>query len=313
MEINRIAKFFPETTDATTPSPSGHRPATSLERKQLLLRHFAQMIVAGQNHGLFCFGDGGNGKSSVIVETLQQHEIEPVVLNSHLTALGLFMVLWKYREGHTILIEDCEQALASAPILGLLRSALCGVNDERRVTYTSSVQFDMPSSFRFDSRIIICSNSVPKSAAFKALASRCLVCHLEPTQDEIIEQFQAIAARGFENLTPDDCRMVVEYVAAHAARRLCMRLLTPIFRTMQFARTKGIAWEPLVDAQLQELVPSPNVPAPLRSREDDGKLIEEAARCFPGSVQDQLRFFVEKSGRSRATFFRRKAEFDRNQ
>ena len=103
------------------------------------------MVIAGQSYGLFAFGDGGNGKSSVIVETLQSQNIAPVVLNSHLTALGLFMVLWKYREGQTILIEDCEQALASAPILGLLRSALCGVNDERRVTYTSSVQFDMPS------------------------------------------------------------------------------------------------------------------------------------------------------------------------
>ena len=264
MDINRISQFFPEAIGNATPAPNGHhRPATSLERKQLMLRHFVQMIVTGQAHGLFCFGDGGNGKSSVIVETLEQHEIEPVVLNSHLTALGLFMCLWKYREDHTILIEDCEQALASAPILGLLRSALCGVNDERHVTYVTSVQFDMPSSFRFDSKIIICSNSVPKSPAFKALATRCLVFHLEPTQDEIIEQFQAIAARGFEDLTSDDCRIVVDYVAGHAARRLCMRLLTPIFRTMQFARTKGIAWEPLVDAQLQELVPTPNLPTPL--------------------------------------------------
>jgi hypothetical protein len=199
--------------------------------------------------------------------------------------------------------------LGSPPILGLLRSALCGVDDVRHVSYVTSVQFDAPPSFRFNSRIIIAANSVPKSAAFKALASRCLVFHLEPSQQEILEQFQVLAARGFEDLTPDVCRMVVDHVAAHASRRLCMRLLIPILRTVAFACEKKIAWAPLVDAQLEELVASPNVPIPLKSRDQDGTL-EEALRRFPDSVQDQMRHFVAKSGKSRATFFRRKAEWE---
>ena len=298
MDINRIGQFFPDATGSTMPAPNGHRPATSLERKQL---HAPPFRPDGRRPakppGCSVLATAAMASPASSWKPCKTHGVEPVVLNSHLTALGLFMCLWKYREGHTILIEDCEQALASAPILGLLRSAFCGVNDERHVTYTSSVQFDMPSSFRFDSRIIICSNTVPKSAAFKALATRCLVFHLEPTQDEIIEQFHAVAARGFEELTPDVCRVIVDYVAAHAARRLCMRLLVPVFRTVQFALAKGIAWEPLVDAQLQELVTSANIPSPLKRREDDGKVLEEAVRRFPG-VQDQLRYFVEKSGRS---------------
>ena len=80
----------------------------------------------------------------------------------------------------------------------------------------------------------------------------------------------------------------MDYVAAHAARRLCMRLLVPVFRTVQFGLAKGIAWQPLVDAQLQELVQSPNVPMPLKGRDQDEKLIGEAVRLFPGSVQDQF-------------------------
>lgn len=289
---------------------------TGLERKQEVLKHYVKMVAGGQANGLLCFGSGGNGKSTVVTETLSERNIQPILLNSHLTPLGLFGVLWTYRSDSIILIEDCEQSLSNAAVLGLLRSALSGVSDERRVTYTSSQQFDMPPSFRFDSRIILCANAVPKTEAFKALLSRCLVYHLEPTQEEILEQFHLLAAKGFtspdgEYLAPDLCSMVVDFVATTATRRLNMRLLVPVFRTVLYAKAEAVAWEPLVENQLQELLPTKNVAQPVGSKQQEVRCLEEALARFPDSPKDQVRCFMAKSGRSRATFFRRKAEWER--
>ncbi len=285
--------------------------ATSLERKQDTLRHYVRMVANGQAHALFCFGASGGGKSTVVTETLLERGIQPIVLNSHLTALGLFQTLWQYRTNEILLIEDCEQSLASPAVQGLLRSALSGVGDQRTVTYTTSVKLEMPVSFTFESRVIICANSIPKGEAFRALLSRCLVYHLELTNDEVLEQFHLIAQRGFRcpsghHLPADVCLAVVDYVSGNANRRLNMRLLIPIFRTVQYAMQANVSWEPLVKNQLQELLPQPNVVEPVRSRRQELRCLKQAIQRHPKSVKDQIRHFVSESGRSRATYFRLK-------
>jgi len=178
-------------------------------------------------------------------------------------------------------------------------------------TYTTSVKLEMPVSFAFESRVIICANSIPKGEAFRALLSRCLVYHLELTNDEVLEQFYLIASRGFRcpsghHLPADVCLAAVDYVSGNANRRLNMRLLIPIFRTVQYAMQENVSWEPLVKNQLQELLPTPNVVEAVRSRQQELRCLRQAIQRYPKSVKDQIRYFVSESGRSRATYFRLK-------
>jgi hypothetical protein len=78
------------------------------------------------------------------------------------------------REGKVLWLDDADSLYANMAILGLLRSALWGMGEARTVTYLSSQLEGLPSSFKFDSRIIFTSNSIPKrNGAFKAVLSSC--------------------------------------------------------------------------------------------------------------------------------------------
>src|SRR5262249_31310239 len=70
----------------------------TLEEKQQLLAHFVRLVARKVSYGLFVAGAGGCGKSKVISETLAAESICPVLLNSHITPLSLFMTLYQFRE-----------------------------------------------------------------------------------------------------------------------------------------------------------------------------------------------------------------------
>ena len=310
MQQNRIVHLFPPEPQ----SEDSPEPTTALEHQQEVLRHYVRMLAEGHSHGLFVFGPGGNGKSTVVSETLTEAGSNLATLNSHITALGLFQALWAYRSDHVLLVEDCEHSFSSPAILGLFRSALCGVGDKRIVTYTTSKDLGFPPSFEFRSRIVFCANDIPRTPAFKAMVSRCLVYQLEPSNDDIIEQFRKESEKGFRHsngveLSAETCHGIVDFIACNANRRLCMRLLKPIFQTVAYAIEAGTAWRPLVENQLNELVSSPNVPK-ATSKKDELAIAREALAKHPDSTKDQVRHFTERSGRSRATFFRLKKQLN---
>ncbi len=138
--------------------------------------------------------------------------------------------------------------------LGLLRSALWG--SPRIVTYGSSqLPSDLPPCFEFTSRCIFAANVIPsKNDAFKAVLSRCDMFELSATNEEVLELMRCVSANGFHGLTPDDCSMVIDFIAENSEdRQLSMRLLGPSLRKLVYARGEGLDWRPLVKSQLQTL------------------------------------------------------------
>jgi hypothetical protein len=264
-------------------------------------------------HALMCVGAGGNGKSTIITEELGRHGISPVLLNSHLTPVGLYQALWRYRSGQVVLIEDAEQACTGA-VLGLLRSATEGVGGRRVLTYTTTTDIDAPPSFTFESKIILCANAIPKNPMFGALVSRCLTYRLDPSRDEILEQFRKVTGGGYSGscglLAPELCREVIRYVEERATRTLSMRLLRPFLRTVEYAVERGVPWQDLLEAQLHEIsVPAEASPAASR-RATELDCLKKAIQQHPDSVKDQLVLFQQLSGRSRATFYRLRSRLD---
>jgi hypothetical protein len=279
---------------------------TALEQRQQTLSHMVKMVARKVSHALFVFGaQGGLGKSRTILRCLDEEGIVPVLVNSHVTPLSLYSTLFQHRSEQVIFFDDVDSMFSSMAHLGLLRSALWG--SPRIVTYGSSqLPSDLPPSFEFTSRCIFAANVIPtKNDAFKAVLSRCDIFELSATNEEVLELMRAVSAKGFHGLTPEDCSMVIDFIAENCEdRQLSMRLLGPSLRKLQYARSECLDWRPLIKSQLQTLGRKQQATKRLDTKSRDMRLLREALKRFPESVKDQMLFFCQKSRKSRASFYR---------
>ena len=148
-----------------------------------------------------------------MLATLKEEGLKPLVLNGHITPLSLYTNLYE-RPDSILFLDDCDSLFRNLPALGILRSALWGeTNEKRLVTYNSS-QLKIPSSFFFTGRIVFAINTLPmKNHAFNAVLSRVDQFELTASNEEVLDLMRELAAEGFEGLTPADCRQVVDYIS----------------------------------------------------------------------------------------------------
>lgn len=276
-----------------------------------MLAHMVRMVARKMSNGLFVVGQGGLGKSKVISETLAQEGVVPVILNSHVTPLALYLTMHQHRNDATLWLDDADACYVSLPILGLLRSALWG-QGERIVTYSSTQLQGVPPSFPFTSRIICTANVIPKrNEPFRAVLSRVDVFELTATNDDVLELMRAMAAKGFNDLPPATCREVVEFIGrAGGNRQLSVRLFEGSLRKVEYAIQTGTDWRDLVRSQLDQLGQPEGVLQPLDSKAHDAKSMAIAVGRHPSSVKLQEEVWREMTGKSRASFFRAKKQFE---
>lgn len=286
--------------------PNDDKPLTSLEQKQKLLAHHVRMVARKMSHALFVFGAaGGLGKSRTILATLEQEGVEPILINSHITPLALYGMLFLHREERVIFFDDVDSMFNSMPHLGLLRSALWG--SPRIVTYGSSqLPGDLPSSFEFTSRCLFAANVIPKrNDAFKAVLSRCDVFELDASNQEVVETMRAISSNGFNGMTPDDALSVIDFIEQNCSeKQISMRLLGPAMRKFNYARTEGIDWRPLVQSQLQALGQRKDINKRTENQSKDQRALLAALAKHPDDVKLQQAFWCQETKKSRATFYR---------
>jgi len=280
---------------------------TSLEKKQELLAHHVRLIARKHSHALFVFGSqGGLGKSRTILRTLEEEGVSPILVNSHITPLALYTTLYLNREEQVIFFDDTDSMFASLAHLGLLRSALWG-QGQRVVTYNSSqLPADLPSSFEFSSRVIFAVNVIPRrNDAFKAVLSRCDQFELSASNEEIIDLMRSIAAQGFRGLTPEDCTDVIDFIEENSQdHQLSMRLLGPSLRKVLYARQENLDWRPLIKTQLQTLGRKLIATKRIDEKNQDMRALKMAVSKFPDSVNEQMVYWRQRTGKSRASFYR---------
>ncbi len=288
---------------------------TALEERQELLAHHVRLVARKLSHALFVFGaQGGLGKSRTVLKTLAEEGIEPILINSHITPLALYATLFRHRSEEVLFFDDCDSMYSSMPHLGLLRSALWG--QPRVVTYGSSqLPDELPSTFETTARFVFAANVVPKkNDAFKAVLSRTDIFCLEASNEEIVEMMRSLSACGFQGVTPDDAALVIDFIAENADdRQLSLRLLGPSLRKLKYARESGIDWRPLVKSQLQTLGKKIDATKRLDNRAKDFRLLEQALRKHPTSVNEQQAEWCKATGKSRASFYRVLARYREQQ
>lgn len=282
------------------------QPLTALEERQRLLAHHVRLVSRKLNHALFVFGaQGGLGKSRTILRTLDEEGITPVLINSHITPLALYSTLFRHRNEEILFFDDVDSMFGSMAHLGLLRSALWG--NPRIVTYGSSqLPDDLPPSFETTARFVFAANVIPKkNDAFKAVLSRCDIFELSATNEEVIEMMRSVAAKGFNQLSSEDCQMVIDYIAENADdRQLSLRLLGPSLRKLLYCRSECIDWRPLVKSQLQSLGRKNDTSKRLDNRAKDLRLLQQVLKAHQESVKEQQEHWCRATGKSRASFYR---------
>jgi len=283
------------------------RPATSLEERQQLYSQYVRLVARGMANGLCVYGSrGGLGKTRVVLQTLEAEGVEPVILTGHCTPLAMYMALYEHPEA-VVFLDDCDAMFRNLPALGILRSALWeGDKGHRLVNYNSS-QLKVPSSFRFEGRIVFAINTLPRqNHAFAAVLSRVDQFELSASNEEVLDLMRKLAAQGFEGqLTADECQEVVSFISEFSAtRELSLRLLDPSFRKVIYAREADTDWRQLVASQLHEIGRTV-APQVSDSRSYDIDCLRQVVRDYD-DVGDQEAAFHALTRRSRATFFRLK-------
>ena len=285
------------------------RPKTRLEEKQETLANMVRMVAQYQYHSLFVTSLGGSGKSRTVTNVLRDENQEILLLNSHCTSLQLYRIIYhaSQRDDDPIVFIDDSDSLYTSPVsLGILRSALFGQPD-RICTYSSSqLPDDLPPRFLTTSRFIFCANQVPKNnPMFDAVLSRCLVYRMDMSNSEIIEQFRVMSANGYPGCPPESAAELVDFIEEHGSdKQLSMRLLTPAVRIFKFCNEQQVDWRPVLLAQLQNLSRPSSPTKRLANAERDERLVREAIRKFPDSTADACRYYIDKSSKSRASFYR---------
>jgi hypothetical protein len=293
----------------TAPAPAvPRRVPIGLEERQRLLAHHVRLVARGMANGLCVYGSrGGLGKTKVVLETLKEEGIEPVTLTGHCTPLAMYTTLYEHPQS-VVFLDDCDAMFRILPALGILRSALWeGEKGSRLVNYNSS-QLRIPSSFRFEGRIIFAINTLPRqNFAFNAVLSRVDQFELSASNEEVLEMMRQLAAQGFEGkLTAEACMEVVDFVAEFSAtRELSLRLLEPSFRKVLYAREAEVDWRQLVASQLHEIGRTV-APKVSDAREYDLDCLKQVLEDHPDSIAEQENAFRTLTRRSRATFFRLK-------
>ncbi len=296
-----------ESEPVATVAPVPHFAPTALEERQRLLAHHVRLVARGMANGLCVYGSrGGLGKTRVVLTTLKDEGIEPVILTGHCTPLAMYLALYEHPDS-VVFLDDCDAMFRNLPALGILRSALWeGDKGHRLVNYNSS-QLKVPSSFHFNGRIIFAVNIIPKlNHAFQAVLSRADTFELSASNEEVLVMLRHLAAQGFEGLTPDECLEVVEFIGEYSAsRELSLRLLDPSLRKVLYAREEGVDWRHLVASQLHDIGRTA-IPQVSDSRTHDVECLRQVVADFPDDVGEQETAFRAMTRRSRATFFRLK-------
>ena len=146
MDLVNLVSSLWKKNDPVVPAPVVvHRPPTALELRQQLLAHHVRLVARGMSNGLAVYGSrGGLGKTKVVLETLKEEGKNPVVLNGHITPLSLYANLYE-RPDAVLFLDDCDSLFRNLPALGILRSALWGdTNEKRLVTGAVTVNHNAP-------------------------------------------------------------------------------------------------------------------------------------------------------------------------
>ncbi len=302
--------------------PSDREALASLDKKLHLVRDHVTAVARGYKTGYYLYGTGGLGKSHTVLRHLERSDVLYQLYNSRMTPKGLFQTLHHAPDAIHVL-EDMERLTKDPDAQGVLRSALWAQpGHDRVVTWTTAT--GGPQRFIFRGGLILISNRpLADLPELRALATRIEVHRLDVTDAELTALMRDLAAKGYRVqdklvIAPEECLKVTEYLLKECRSAGCpldLRLQQKAFQTyLQFAADCSVShWEDLIAASVREATCHFRHEVNTNSPEAKKAKRRNVVREIMGTAADakeQERAYMEKTGASRADFYRRKREVE---
>lgn len=265
-----------------------------LEKAYATIKEFTKTLAISKRiNGLILESSTGLGKTFNVTKALSEMGLKIneqfVVLTGYTTPLELFQFLYHNRD-KIIIMDDIRTIFESERAIGMLLSALYHPSNRRVISYLSSTdKLDVPKTFEFVGKIVWCVNDLPKG--IDNIKSRCLYYPFNFSYKEVIEILYEVAK------TKDIPSYIVDYIKekTNESYRVDLRLaekLNEIRVTLGDDKWKKYADEILgveVDEEMKVLI-----------------------ECLTKNalVKEACREFIELTGSSRRTFFRRKKLYE---
>ncbi len=243
--------------------------------------------------GLILKSETGLGKSRMCMDIFNEKkwvlDKDYAVLSGYVTPLELFIFLYKNRDKKVILLDDIAKMFDNELSKGLLLSALWNPSGKRFVTYLSSTEKlvdedgnAIPRTFPINTKMIWCLNDLPNE--LENIKSRCYFYELKfnyKTKIRIIYEICKLEKIPIE---------IAHFIRDNTNEAYQIDFRLPL-KLYGLYKTQKEDWQNLAKAILQP---------------DEELLIIKEALSKYSSVNEAIQEFINKTGRSRATFFRRK-------
>jgi hypothetical protein len=302
--------------------PPDKAALATLSRKLSLLIDRVTAVATGHETGLYLWGSGGIGKSHTVLARLEELETSHKLFNSRMTAKGLYSALDRAPDAVHVL-EDMERLTNDRDAQGVLRSALWAQpGRERIVTWTTATGGEERFAFR-GGIIMIANRPLAALPELRALATRIASLRLEVTDSEAVAKMRELAIAGHRidgklALESRECGKVTEYLI-----RECRAVGCPLDLRLQ---VKGYldyllwekdqtrcTWEDLITSRVREAANQFRGELTELSQEERRAQRRKVAKEVIRQTQDTAereRLYEERTGKSRADFYRRKREVE---
>jgi len=253
------------------------------------------MLHSDNVHGLIMHGEAGIGKTYNTYQILKELGTDFIIRESKGTPLGVYIFLYENQD-KTIVLDDMMAFWSDETVRGLLMSALWDKGDGKRyVSWMTSKILNgsdgdeqVPTRFEFKGKIIFLSNYLPDGEEYEPFLSRCLICEIAMPWKEKLAYFREIGEK----------RGIVKEVLDHVLDGIDDSFVTFNFRTIQkvadFRKSYPARWKSLT--------------AELLKCDKEMKLLKTLIQSRK-PVEHQAKEFWEKTGKSRASFYRMKKQF----
>lgn len=209
-----------------------------MEEEFKIPMEYTRSLARGFHDSFILFGKQGQGKTTIVLKTLEEEKANYVYHSGISTPKALYEFLYENREGKVIVFDDCAGLINNLYALSILLSALWSSVGKRVITWNST-KSTIP-RFIFNSRIIVIANKLPKTDYADVVLSRCLVYNLNLTYSQIINMMYAI---GNEE--------IVDYIrenSSEATKHFDLRLLK---KAEKFYEYNQDGWKELIKPMLE--------------------------------------------------------------
>lgn len=273
------------------PSAQRHPDAIVLDR-YVDLEQFLHSFTNGGLDLLLIIGRPGTGKSQAVRSMLDRTVLKTehgeqglLYVEGHMGSFGLYRQLYQHRDC-PVVIDDFDR-LHSRPDCIRLLKPLCNNTQKKRITWYSNAthhQSDLPDSFTTESRVVLIANDWRSlNHDVRALEDRAIVVEFAPSNQAVHEY----VGGWFDDTVIYNLIATVLSVSPPISIRSYLK--------GRSLRDAGLpSWK---QAVLQMVLGDPILAT-----------VAELRSSVFGSEADRVAAFSQRTGRSRATYFRLKRQ-----